>query len=240
MDKNKVLSLVKIYRKVIIYNGLTNGSTIYNFIRNDKLFGRFSSGLKTKYLVIITFLMIKSLEDKNYEKFYDEIADNLFSFSAYLIFRDSVDEDCAACGSSGNVFCGECNGNGQQDCEDCDGDGEDSDGDTCSNCDGDGYFKCEYCGGSGEESCEYCDGDGFINNENKVTSTVYDYYSYDRELYNFLEMYEEYDVIDSDNFDEIISNKKTMPFLTYDEEFDKDLSEGEEGDTVLLNPPEIN
>ena len=207
--KEKILFLTK---KLVDKNLNKTPNNLLHYLLTDKHYSNFKKILSPLDLVILCFLVPKYSSGTDMSQLYEKIIQNIFSFSIFSIDDDYVEQSCDDCGGdgyitcdwcggSGEVDCDECDGNGNKTCDECDGSGQDDDGDECMECNGNGEVTCDTCGGRGQsdcdrcedgtESCDYCDGDGNIHDEENYPITQHFYISYNKKLYEKLELFED-------------------------------------------------
>jgi hypothetical protein len=213
MDKNKLISLSNRLGRTILkkYSGKMKPGDAYNELRKEEQYS-FLFRQPNGHIVIICFLV--SIPESQRETQFDNIVSNLFTFTYYTIESDEVDEECGDCYGNGNVDCRNCEGNGEVDCNECGGDGEDSDGDTCDYCDGEGREDCPECGGGGQETCDRCDGQGYIKLDDTYEIEQYYCASYDSNVLEVCEMYDEDEIVVSGDINTIENRKKTIVLYT--------------------------
>ena len=140
----------------------------------------------------------------------------MFTFSIVEIVNAENMATCSDCGGDGEIDCPNCNGEGDKICSDCRGNGVDREGRTCNNCSGDGSIDCDNCS-QGYVSCGECNGYGEVVNEGYQDITQMYFVSFDRKLFDYLEIKKDgLDEISQKNFDSIIKSKKTFVTLSED------------------------
>ena len=210
---SKVIKLAKKFYKN--HKGITS-SSFFRLIRTSPHFDIIYTLLDGNQIAILCLLVGNLKDESETESLYNEIKSNMFTFSIVEIVNTKNMETCSDCGGDGEIDCPNCNGEGGKICSDCRGNGEDREGSTCNNCSGDGSIDCDNCS-RGYVNCDNCDGRGEVVNEGYQDITQMYFVSFDRKLFDYLEIKkDEIDEISSKNFDSIIKSKKTFVTLSED------------------------
>lgn len=210
---SKVIKLAKKFYKN--HKGITS-SNFFRLIRTSPHFDIIYTLLDGNQIAILCLLVGNLKDESETESLYNEIKSNMFTFSIVEIVNTKNMETCSDCGGDGEIDCPNCNGEGGKICSDCRGNGEDREGSTCNNCSGDGSIDCDNCS-RGYVNCDNCDGRGEVVNEGYQDITQMYFVSFDRKLFDYLEIKkDEIDEISSKNFDSIIKSKKTFVTLSED------------------------
>lgn len=194
MEKPKLIGIAKKLSKLGVNK---TPQDIYFKLTKESGYNDFFNLLNPNDFIMLCFLIGNS--EMDLDSLYDKIKSNLFVYS--LIEVDNLEPyyTCDYCGGEGEINCEYCDGNGEVDCPNCHGDGETSDGEECGKCGGDGQIKCSECR-DGLETCSECDGLGEIQKEGYVTAVQHNYISYDSEILHKLELINEFDKIDEDDY----------------------------------------
>lgn len=210
---SKVIKLAKKFYKN--HKGITSTS-FFHLIRTSPHFDIIYTLLDGNQIAILCLLVGNLKDESETESLYNEIKSNMFTFSIVEIVNDENMTTCSNCGGDGDVDCPDCNGEGTKICSDCRGDGEDSEGHRCNKCSGNGSIYCDNCS-RGYVSCDECDGHGDVVNLGYKDITQMYFVSFDRKLFDYLEIKkDELDEISPKNFDSIIKSKKTFVTLSED------------------------
>ena len=173
---------------------------IYAEFNKDRFLKQIRSRLSPTEIIYLVFLIMGYKRGMELLPVYEDIKNNLFSFSVIYVDEDRPQTSCDDCGGSGTIDCSECDGSGKETCSDCDGDGE-IDGESCGNCDGDGRVDCNSCDGDGNYTCNTCDGEGETDDDYRRYVRQYEYFSIDENLFKTLEIMYEFDELkDEDDF----------------------------------------
>ena len=139
--------------------------------------------------------------DVDLDKLYDLLKYYLTAFKVIYFEKKHPRKECP-----------NCYGNGIEDCIVCGGDGKNDDATNCDDCEGEGTFECHVCRGSGE-----------YNAYDEVKIEILKYVTYNPKIVDRLKNMEEGEVIDYDDFEQIITNYETI--LIYREEDYGDISD---------------
>lgn len=193
MTKEKLLSVVKrVFRPS--FDNLAPQACYLKFV-SEFPFTELAKAMNADDRVMFSFLLPHGNKPEVMSELYDVIKSSIFGFTVMEIDEEEPSEDCSDCNGDGREYCYNCGGSGEADCYNCDGEGEDEEGNSCDNCEGRGKVDCDECNGSGNESCSTCDGDGYVVEYGTYAITQYFTASYDRELFQILELKEENDHI---------------------------------------------
>ena len=199
-----------------VFKGKTPGE-IYRTLINDRLYKEIFDRLDDMNVLLFCFAIPNINNTSEIGKIFEEIEGNLFVYSIVEVGGDTY-ETCEECNGNGEIDCHYCEGYGEVDCEDCDSSGEDEEGEECSYCDGKGKKDCDECG-SGYIRCEYCDGNGEIIRDNYVQITQEQYVSFNKNIFQKLELFE----IENEISQEILNSitpQDNKTFLIFSEEGD--------------------
>ena len=169
---------------------------IYITLVSDTFFRPLCLSLGGNSTVKLVFLIKAYKDGKELTDMLGRLETELFTFSIIEVSNDDVEESCDYCGGDGQNNCSECDGRGQVDCEECGGSGEDEEGNSCNLCDGDGYVECGTCNGNGSEGCDNCGETGYTTDDYAANVEVQEFVSIDKNIYEQLEILEEYEEID--------------------------------------------
>jgi hypothetical protein len=210
---SKVIKLAKKFYKN--HKGITSAS-FFRLIRTSPHFDIIYTLLDGNQIAILCLLVGNLKDESETESLYNEIKSNMFTFSIVEIVNAENMATCSDCGGDGEIDCPNCNGEGDKICSDCRGNGVDREGRTCNNCSGDGSIDCDNCS-QGYVSCGECNGYGEVVNEGYQDITQMYFVSFDRKLFDYLEIKKDgLDEISQKNFDSIIKSKKTFVTLSED------------------------
>lgn len=177
--------------------------SLYNQFRSNSFLKPIYDRVDIEDIPKIVFLARDIGMNKDINKSLKKL-DYLYIFSIIEFGDTSNDIDCPVCdgegrnrcdecGGTGSVKCQTCRGGGEIDCSKCDGYSDYYNDDncrycsgsgveSCPDCDGDGSFDCGECGGGGDFICFKCKGDGYIETDEFLPFTTYQYISYDENL----------------------------------------------------------
>ena len=177
-----------------------NTQDIYSILNKDTFLKQIRNRLSPTEIIYLTFLIMGYKRGMELLPIYEDIKNNLFSFSVIYVDEDRPTISCYNCGGDGTIECHECDGSGRQNCAYCNGDGQ-INGENCEDCDGDGRVNCDVCDGDGSSTCDECHGDGDIEDNYRRYISQYEYFSIDENLFRTLEiMYEFGELKDGDDF----------------------------------------
>ena len=212
-------SIIKYSKKMLpFFEGKNSPKSIHYRLTNDKMLKEIP--LSFREGIVFSFLIFIEKMGWDSELFYDEINNNLFVAVIDSVESEGVRIPCDFCYGDGYVQCDTCGGDGQVDCDDCDGSGEveDENGiDPCDTCQGGGSLECSTCEGSGEEMCYECYGSGSIDDLDMRKLSVWEVYSYDKDIFRKLELMDADTKLSSVLFDDIWDSDKSLPILNVNE-----------------------
>ena len=200
MEKQQLMSFVKKSHKK--YPNNLKPRDIYREIQSDQLirpaFGKIITG---NDILMYCYMIPKYKEGVDLDKLYDLLKYYLTAFKVIYFEKKHPRKECP-----------NCYGNGIEDCIVCGGDGKNDDATNCDDCEGEGTFECHVCRGSGE-----------YNAYDEVKIEILKYVTYNPKIVDRLKNMEEGEVIDYDDFEQIITNYETI--LIYREEDYGDISD---------------
>ena len=200
MEKQQLISFVKKSHKK--YPNNLKPRDIYREIQSDQLirpaFGKIITG---NDILMYCYMIPKYKEGVDLDKLYDLLKYYLTAFKVIYFEKKHPRKECP-----------NCYGNGIEDCIVCGGDGKNDDTTNCDDCEGEGTFECHVCLGSGE-----------YNAYDEVKIEILKYVTYNPKIVDRLKNMEEGEVIDYDDFEQIITNYETI--LIYREEDYGDISD---------------
>ena len=200
MEKQQLISFVKKSHKK--YPNNLKPRDIYREIQSDQLirpaFGKIITG---NDILMYCYMIPKYKEGVDLDKLYDLLKYYLTAFKVIYFEKKHPRKECP-----------NCYGNGIEDCFVCGGDGKNDDATNCDDCEGEGTFECHVCRGSGE-----------YNAYDEVKIEILKYVTYNPKIVDRLKNMEEGEVIDYDDFEQIITNYETI--LIYREEDYGDISD---------------
>jgi hypothetical protein len=200
MEKQQLISFVKKSHKK--YPNNSKPRDIYREIQSDQLirpaFGKIITG---NDILMYCYMIPKYKEGVDLDKLYDLLKYYLTAFKVIYFEKKHPRKECP-----------NCYGNGIEDCNVCGGDGKNDDTTNCDDCEGEGTFECHNCGGSGEYDAY-----------DEVKIEELKYVTYNPKIVDRLENMEEGEIIDYDDFHNIIKNDGTI--LIYSEEDYGDFSD---------------
>ncbi len=229
MDYKLEIKLRKLAKKL---EEIVSGNTVQSVYDNLRVLMKSQSDYFERFNAISVLkltIYIYSLKKTRGFESAEHMIENLFFASLFASsnenyldtcdYCDSGMVECNSCDGSGSQECSQCDGEGDVTCDECDGDGEIPSDDeeeedyvkcdecngkgttSCWNCAGDGTVDCGDCEGYGRDYCDTCNGNGEVETDDLVYN-IYEICSWDKELYNILELKENEDepALDDDEF----------------------------------------
>lgn len=190
---------------------------IYRELISNQFYREIFDRLDDMNVLLFCFSIPNIQNESEIGKIFEQIESNLFVYSVVEVGGDSY-ENCEECNGNGEITCHYCGGDGEVECEECGGSGEDEEGEECSYCDGKSQVDCDECGG-GYLRCEYCDGNGDIVRDDYNTITQYQYVSFDKNVFEKLELLTDESEIPP-NMSDYILQETNKTFLIFSEEGD--------------------
>lgn len=188
----------------------------YQEFKSNLFFKQMYENMTSDEIVLFCFLCSQvstGLNPKEIGQLIEDIKNNLFCFSVIEVISEEPVETCGNCGGDGEVTCGECGGGGEIECDYCNGSGnvEDDEGNdiTCSNCGGDGKLQCDECQ-NGHIECDSCDGYGEVEKSGYISISIEEFISYDSEIFNKIELLNEFDKIDNETINLFYDTETTF------------------------------
>jgi len=221
MEKQQLISFVKKSHKKYPKN--SKPRDIYREIREDQLirpaFGKIITG---NDIIMYCYMIPKYNEGVDLDKLYDLLKYYLTALKIIYFEKKHPRKECPSCYGNGLVSCYICDGDGEVKCDDCGGDGE-LDNEPCNTCQGGGVLECDECYGEGTHECGDCGGKGEYDAYDEVKLEILKYVTYNPNIINKLEHIGEGNIIDFNDFQEIIKSNETI--LIYSQEDYGDISE---------------